>query len=163
MRSRILGQITVGMAGLTGTSGLGFTAFRLASGRSGIAETCIVLMTSVGMAGFVAALGIVLNYRIGKLTVQAQAASAKRDDDLRQMRLELQRSILEKVQEGTKGAQAYLTMATADAFYLSAEKSVGPTTAPMPAGQTGYPTSATARRARRRAAHPRENYEMRAG
>jgi hypothetical protein len=122
MRSRILGRVTVGMAGLTGTSGLGFTAFRMASDRSGIAETCIVLTTSFVMAGLVAALGIVFNYRLGKLTLQVQAASAERGDDLRRMRLELQRLILDKIQEGTKGAQAYLTMVTADALYLSTEK-----------------------------------------
>jgi hypothetical protein len=136
MRSRILGRITLGMAGLTGTSGLGLTAFKMTSGRSGIAESCIVITTSFVMTGLVAILGLVLNYRLGKLAVQAQAASAERGDDLRRRRLELQRSVLDKVQEGTEGAQAYLTMATADALYLSAEQRATPTnTTALPGGQ----------------------------
>jgi len=142
MRSRILGRITVGMAGLAGTSGLGLTAFRMASGRSGIAESCIVLTTSFVMTGLVAVLGLVLNYRLGKLTAQAQAASGERGDELWRMRLELQRSVLDKIQEGTEGAQAYLTMATADALYLSAEQRAPTSTTALPGEQTTRHTSA---------------------
>lgn len=127
MRSRILGRITIGIAGLSGSTGLGFTAFRMVSGRGEVTETCAVLTSMFVMTGIMTALGMVLNYRLGKLRLQIEATSAERGDDLRRMRLELQRSILDGIQEGTQGAQAYLTMARADALHVSAELRSTPT------------------------------------
>jgi hypothetical protein len=123
MQHSKLGRITIGMAGATGTSGFGLAACRIAS-HGGAAEAWVVLTASFVTTGLVATLGLILNYRLGKLALQAQAASARHGADLRRMRLEIQRSILDRIQEGTKGAKAYRTMATADALYLSVEQQV---------------------------------------
>jgi hypothetical protein len=139
MRSRKLSRITIGMARATGTGGLGFTAFRMALGHGGTAGTCVVFTASFLMTGLVAALGLVLNYRLGKLTIQAQTASAERSANLRRMRLELQRSVLDKVQEGTKGAEAYQEVTTADALYLSIEQNTAVANTTTPSLLSGMP------------------------
>jgi hypothetical protein len=133
MRNKMPGWLTVGIAGLAGTGGLGFAVFKMASGHTWTAGTYVALMVSFVVTGLVTALKLVLNYRLGKLTLQAQAAVVERDDNLRRMHLELQRSILDKIHKGTDGAQAYLTMAAAEAITRSAEPVPNWTSRPIPA------------------------------
>jgi hypothetical protein len=89
MDPRKLGPITIGIAGAAGTSGIGIMVSRLASGQGSAMDTCLVLATSFIITSLIAALGLILNYRLGKLTLQAQASAAQRRADLRIARLEL--------------------------------------------------------------------------
>lgn len=117
MEPRKLGLITIGIAGAAGTSGIGIMASRLASGQGSTMDTCLVLATSFITTSLIAALGLILNYRLRKLALQARASAAQRSADLRITRLELQRAILEKIHDGTKAAHAYQKMTAADALY----------------------------------------------
>jgi len=109
-----LGPVTIGIAGATGTSSIGIMASRLASGRDGTVGTCLVLAASFVITGFIAALGLILNYRLERLTLQARASAVQRRDDLRATQLELQRAVLGKIPSGTKAAHAYVGMTAAD-------------------------------------------------
>lgn len=116
MGSRKLGPITIGIVCAAGTSGMGIMIFRLASGHGSVMGTCLMFATSMIATSLVTALGFILNYRLGKLALQTQASATRRSADLRITRLELQRAILEKIQNGTKAAHAYQRMTAADAL-----------------------------------------------
>jgi hypothetical protein len=121
MQSRKFGRIVVGVAGTTGTGSLGFAVLRMTSGQAMAAGMWAALAASLTMSSVVAILGLVLEYRLGKLEAQARAAAAERHADLRRARLELHRSVLDKTPGGLESAQAYRTLAAADALYLSVE------------------------------------------
>lgn len=110
MGSRKPGPITIGIAGAAGTSGIGIMVSRLASGQGSVKDICFMFATSVVTTSLIAALGLILNYRLGKLALQVQASALQRSAELRITRLELQRAILDKIQDGTKAAQAYQKM-----------------------------------------------------
>ena len=116
MGLRKLGPITIGIAGAAGTSGIGIMVSRLASGHSSVADTCLILAASFISTSLIAALGLILNYRLGRLALQARMSAAQRNADLRITRLELQRAILDKIQDGAMAAQAYQRMTAADAL-----------------------------------------------
>jgi hypothetical protein len=122
MQSRKFGRIVVGVAGTTGTGSLGFAVLRVTSGQTMAAGMWAALAASLTMSSLVAILGLVLEYRLGKLEAEARAAAARRAADLRQARLELHRSVLDKTPDGLDSARAYRTMAAADALYLSVER-----------------------------------------
>ena len=110
MGSRKSGPITIWIAGAAGTSGIGVMISRLASGQGSAKDTCLMLSTSIIATSLIAALGLILNYRLGKQALQVQASALQRSADLCITRLELQRAILDKIQDGTKAAQAYQKM-----------------------------------------------------
>lgn len=110
MGSRKLGPITIGIAGAAGTSGIGIMICRLASGQGSAKDTCFMLSASIFTTSLIAALGLIFNYRLGKQALQLQASALQRSADLCITRLELQRAILDKIQDGTKAALAYQKM-----------------------------------------------------
>lgn len=114
MGFRELRPITIGIAGVAGTGGIGIMVSRLAAGQDGSAGICLLLAASFFATGLMAALGLVLDYRLERLALRDQAATAHRELDLRVTQLELQRAILEKIPDGTKAAQAYHRMTMAD-------------------------------------------------
>lgn len=116
MGLRKLGSITIGISGAAGTSGIGIMVSRLAWGHGGVTDTCLILAVSFITTSVIAALGLILNYRLERLALQARTSAAQRNADLRTTRLELQRAILEKIQDGTMAAQAYQRMTAADAL-----------------------------------------------
>lgn len=122
MGSRKLGPITIGIVGAAGTSGLGIMISRLAPGQGSLMDTCLMLATSFITTSLIAALGLILNYRLGRLAFQARASATDRSADLRITRLELQRAILDKIQDGPMAAQAYQRMTAADALYACSHR-----------------------------------------
>ena len=119
VRSTKLGRIIVGVAGATGTGGLGLATVHMISGHGVSADMWASLLVTTGL---IAALGLILQYLLGRLAIHARAASARREAQLRQARLILQQSVLAKTAGGAEGAQAYRIMATADALYFSVEQ-----------------------------------------
>jgi hypothetical protein len=117
MEPRKLGPIIIGIAGAAGTGGIGIMVSRLASGQGSAMDICLVLATSFITTSLIAALGLILNYRLGKQALQALASALQRSADLGVTRLELQRAVLDKIQDGTKAARAYQKMIAADALY----------------------------------------------
>lgn len=117
MGPRKLGPITIGIAGAAGTSGIAIMVSRLGAGQGSAMDTCFMLATSFITTSLIAALGLILSYRLGKLALQAQASAAQRSAELSKTRLELQRAVLDKVQDSTNAAEAYQKMTAADALY----------------------------------------------
>ena len=124
-----LGPVTIGITGAVGTSGLGIIVARLASGRGGAADTCLMLAGYFITTILIAALGLILNYRLEKAGLQAQDRVAQRSHELSATRLELQRGIIDRVKDGGDAAHAYQAMTAADALSRSA----------APAGESPMP------------------------
>jgi hypothetical protein len=116
MEPRKLSPITIGIAGAAGTSGIGIVVSRLPTGQGNVMVTCLVLAMSFTVTSLTAVLGLILNYRLGKLALHAQASALQRSADMRITRMELQRVILDKIQDGTKAAHAYREMTAVDAL-----------------------------------------------
>jgi hypothetical protein len=72
MEPRKLSPITIGIAGAAGTSGIGIVVSRLPTGQGGVMVTCLVLAMSFTVTSLTA-LGLILNYRLGKLALRVQA------------------------------------------------------------------------------------------
>jgi hypothetical protein len=100
-----------------GTSGAGIIAARLASGRGSTMDTCLMLAGYFITTSLIAALGLILHYRLEKAGLQARDSAARRGHELSAARLELQRGIIDKVQDGGDAARAYQSMTAADALY----------------------------------------------
>jgi hypothetical protein len=113
MRDKLHGRTAAGIAGLVGTGGLGLAVFTTGSSHNRAFETCALLVASFVVTGLVAMLRLVLSYRLGKLALQTEAAALDHQDSLQRMHLELQRSILERIDDGAEGARAYVTMTSA--------------------------------------------------
>ncbi len=114
MGLRGLGPISIGIAGAAGTGGIGIMVSRLAAGQDSSVDTCLMLAASFITTSLIAALGLTLNYRLERLALEARAVAAQRSLELRITQLELQRAILEKIQNGTMAAHAYQRMTAAD-------------------------------------------------
>jgi hypothetical protein len=117
MDPRKLGPITIGIAGAAGTSGIGIMVSRLASGQGTAMDTCLVLAASFIPTSLIAALGLILNYRLGKQALQMRASALQRSADLCITRVELQRAVLDKIHDGPEAADGYRKMTAADALY----------------------------------------------
>jgi hypothetical protein len=113
-----LGLVTMGVTGAVGTSGVGIIVARLASGRGGTVDTCLMLAGYFITTGLIAALGLILNYRLEKARLQVWDSAARRAHELSATRLELQRGIIDKVRYGGDAAHAYQMMIAADALYV---------------------------------------------
>src|ERR1700759_2396724 len=81
MEFRKVGPITIGIAGGAGTSGIGIMVFRLASGQGSVMDACLVLAASFITTSLIAALGLILNYRLGKQALQTQASALQHNAD----------------------------------------------------------------------------------
>jgi hypothetical protein len=112
-----LGPVTIGITGAVGTGGAGIIVARLASGPGGAVDTCLMLAGYLITTSLIAALGLILNYRLEKAGLQAWESAAQRGHELRATRLELQRGIIDKVKDGGDASHAYQAMTAADALY----------------------------------------------
>jgi hypothetical protein len=127
MGHRKLGPVAAGIAGIAGiagvagTSGLSIMAARLMTAESST-SACLLATIFVTATSLVAGLGLILNYRLGKLALQAQETVAQRSASLQMSRLKIQQSVLDKIPDGVKAAQAYQKMAEADAYCLQVSK-----------------------------------------
>jgi hypothetical protein len=108
------GKVAVGIAGTTGTSGLGVigvAAARLYSGhpvQDGLWAVSASLMLATAL---ISCLSIILDYRLKKLAAE-----------LRKERLATHRMMLEKAACEPSSAENYRKLILADALYLSVEQ-----------------------------------------
>lgn len=125
MSSTSLGKIAVGIAGTTGTSGLGVTGFavlRMTSAHAvpgGVWAALATLGVATALAG---PLGLILEYRLRKLDLEERGKEAQSAADLQNARLEMHRIVLEKAAGEPGSAQSYRELILADALHLSVEQ-----------------------------------------
>jgi hypothetical protein len=115
-----LGKIVAGIAGTAGTGSVGisgFVLFRLASahvvlGGAWAAAAAVALPAAAVLAG---CLALVLQYRLRKLELRADA-------DQKKQRLDVHGTLLEKAAGEPANAQSYRDLIIAEALYLSVEQ-----------------------------------------
>lgn len=119
------GKIAAGIAGTTGTGGLGiigFAAFRMASAHAvpgGVWTLAVALLAATAV---VSSLGLILDYKIKKLTIDSRNKDVQAAAELQQMRLETYRVIMEKAAGEPESAPNYHKLIIADALHLSVEQ-----------------------------------------
>jgi hypothetical protein len=111
-----LGPVTIGITGAVGTSGVSIIVARLASGPGGAADTCLMLAGYFITTSLIAALGLILNYRLEKAGLRTRDSAAQRCHELSATRLDLQRGIIDKIRDGGDASHAYQAMTAADAL-----------------------------------------------
>jgi hypothetical protein len=141
VRFRSLNPITVGVAGVTGTGGLGLTALQVARDHDLPAGAWILMIASLIATSTVPAIAVILGYQLRKMAVRASSKSAERAAALRESRLELQRAILSRLPENQDGAEAYRIMTSADAMYLLVEQGGLSRTGESCVGRAPWPSS----------------------
>jgi hypothetical protein len=119
------GKIAVGIAGATGTSGLGVTAFgilRISSAHPVPTGLWVALAILIATTALISSLGLIFEYKLKKLGVEAQGREAQSAADLQKARLEMHRTVLEKAAGEPESAQSYRELIIADALHLSVEQ-----------------------------------------
>lgn len=126
MSSTSLGKFAVGIAGTTGTSGLGVTGFavlRMTSVHAVPGGGVWAALATLGAAtALVGPLGLILEYRLRKLDLEERGKEAQSAADLQKARLEMHRVVLEKAAGEPGSAQSYRELIIADALHLSVEQ-----------------------------------------
>ena len=125
MSSTSLGKIAAGIAGTTGTSGLGvagFAVLRMTSARAVPGGAWAALVTLGAATALVSSLGLILEYRLTKRGLEERAREAQSAADLQKARLEIHRVVLEKAAGEPGSAQSYRELIIADALHLSVEQ-----------------------------------------
>jgi hypothetical protein len=123
--STTLGKIAAGIAGTTGTGSLGISAlavFRMSSAHavpSGMWATLVALSAATVL---VSSLGLILEYLLKKLEVEARNREAQAAAELKKTRLEMYRTVLEKAAGEAGSTQNYRELILADALHLSTEQ-----------------------------------------
>jgi len=123
--STTIGKIAAGIAGTTGTSSLGvsaFAVFRMTPGRvvpGGIWAALVVLSAATAV---VSCLWLVLEYMLKKLEVEVRNKEAQLNQELKRTRLEIHRAVMEKAAGGPGSAASYRELIIADALYLAVEQ-----------------------------------------
>lgn len=119
------GKIAAGIAGTTGTSGLGvmgFAVFRMASAHPVPGGMWAAAVTLVSVTAVVSSLGLILDYQLRKLDIQAQSNEAHTAAELQRTRLETYRTVVEKAAGEPESALSYRELIIADALHLSVEQ-----------------------------------------
>lgn len=122
-----MGKITAGIAGAAGTGNLGVTLaalIRPAAAHVLPTGIWIVLAVLSSATVLIAGLGLVLDYRRGRLELGAQAEEQK-------TRLEMYQTLVEKASGEPGNASSYRDLILADALHLAVEQG-----AVQPADQT---------------------------
>lgn len=125
MPSTTLGKIATGIAGTTGTGSLGvsaFAVFRITSAHSVPSGVWVALVALGAATAVVSSLGLVLEYMLKKLEVEAQNKEAELDQELKRVRLEMHKTVLEKAAGEPGSAANYRELIIADALYLAVEQ-----------------------------------------
>jgi hypothetical protein len=123
--STTLGKITAGIAGATGTSSAGvsaFAVFRMSSAHAVPGGIWAALVALAAATGLVSSLGLILEYQLRKLDIGARAKQAQSAAELRKAYLEIHRTVLEKAASEPASADSYREIIIANALYLSVEQ-----------------------------------------
>lgn len=123
--STTLGKIATGIAGTTGTGSLGvsiFAVFRMTSAHGVPGGVWAALVALAAATAVVSSLGLVLEYNLKKLEVEAQSKKAERDQELKKARLEIHKTVLEKAAREPGSAASYRELIIADALYVAVEQ-----------------------------------------
>jgi hypothetical protein len=119
------GRIAAAIAGVTGTGGLGVTTaalVRVTSAHAVPAGLWAALAVLTGAAAAVAALGLLLDYRRGRLEIAARAEDARAQADREKGRLEMYQALVEKAACEPANAAGYRGLILADALHLAVER-----------------------------------------
>ena len=126
MSSTTIGKIAAGIAGATGTSSLGISAFAVFRVTSAHAVPGMMWASLVALGTatvLVSCLGLALEYRLKKLGVEERSKEAQSAAELQKVRLEIHRTVMEKAAGEPGSAQSYRELIIADALHLSVEQS----------------------------------------
>jgi hypothetical protein len=123
--STTLGKIATGIAGTTGTGSLGISVFavsRMTSAHGVPGGVWAALVALAAATAVISSLGLVLEYNLKKLEVEAQNKKAELDQELKRTRLEIHKTILEKAAGKPGSATSYSELIIADALYVAVEQ-----------------------------------------
>jgi hypothetical protein len=123
--STTLSKITAGLAGVTGTSSAGISVFavlRMTQAHAVPPVAWIALVASAVTTVLLGGLGLVLEFKLRKLDAVARHAEAQSEAELKKIRFEAHRVLLEKAAGEPQNAQSYRDLILADALYLSVEQ-----------------------------------------
>lgn len=132
--ARPFGILAFGIAGATGTSSLGVTAFGIfhaASAYQLSGGVLLALIATNAVTALVSSIALILKYKINKMTIEARIKEAQGVADLQEARQEMHRIVIEKAACEPASASAYLELIIADAVHLSVEQG-----SPAPADRT---------------------------
>ena len=120
------GKIAAGIAGATGTSSAGLSAFaifRTTSAHAVPNEMWVALVALAASTGLISSLGLILEYRLRKLDIEARSTEAQSAAELRKC---LPGNTPDCPGEGRQGepgsADNYREIILANALYLSVEQ-----------------------------------------
>jgi hypothetical protein len=123
--STTLGKIAAGIAGATGTGSAGvsvFAVFRMSSAHDVPDGMWVALVALAAATGLVSSLGLILEYRLRKLDIEARSKEAQSAAELRKAYQEIHRAVLEKAAGEPGSADSYREIILANALYLSVEQ-----------------------------------------
>jgi hypothetical protein len=122
---RPFGILAFGIAGATGTSSLGVTAFGILHAASAYqlpGGVWLALIATNVVTALVSSIALVLKYKINKMTIEARMKEAQGAAELQGARQEMHRIVLEKAACEPASASAYRELIIADAVHLSVEQ-----------------------------------------
>ena len=125
MPSTTPGKIAAGIAGATGTGSAGVSAlavFRMSSAHDVPNGMWVALVALAAATGLVSSLGLILEYRLRKLDIEARSKEAQSAAELRKAYQEIHRTVLEKAAGEPGSADSYREIILANALYLSVEQ-----------------------------------------
>jgi hypothetical protein len=123
--STTAGKIPPGIAGMTGTGGLGITAAtlaRIASAHTVPTGIWVVLASLWTATVMVAGLGLVLDYCRARLEIATRDREARSRAELQGARLTMYRVLVEKSAGEPGSAADYRDLILADALHLAVEQ-----------------------------------------
>lgn len=129
MLSTTVGKIAAATAGITGTGSIGITVAtlaRIASSRSVSPGVWCGLAALTAATVSLAGLGLILDYRLGRLEIATRAGEARSQAELRKARLETYRVLVEKSADRPENAASYRDLILADALHQAVENGVLP-------------------------------------
>ncbi len=125
MPATTLGKIATGIAGTTGTSSLGvsaFAVFRMASAHTVPGGVWAALVALGAATAVVSSLGLVLEYMLRRLEIEGRNIEVQLGQELKRTRLEMHKTVLEKAAAEPGTAASYCELIIADALFVSVEQ-----------------------------------------
>ena len=118
-------KIVAGIAGMTGTGGLGITITalaRYASAHTVPVALWVVLASLLAATVLLAGLGLVLGYFRARLEIAVRDREARATAELRAARLAMYRALVEKSAGEPGSAACYRALILADALHMAVEQ-----------------------------------------
>ena len=125
MLATTTGRMVTGIAGVAGTGSVGVTTaalIRIASAHTVPAGLWAMLAVLTGVTAAVAALGLVLDYRRGRLEIAVRAQDTRAHAEQEKARLEMYQTLVEKAVGEPANAASYRDLILADALHLAVER-----------------------------------------